>query len=51
MTFADLDLKYSKDIQNTSKNANPVHMDLVCHVLTSPIDKQGLHTCYTRSAS
>ena len=22
----------------------PVHMFLLCHILTTPIDKQGLHT-------
>ena len=34
-------IKYSKKLQ---KNENPVHMVLVCHVLTAPTDKQGLDT-------
>ena len=39
LTEFEMSTKYSK---NTKKNENPVHMFLVCHVLTTPTDKQGL---------
>ena len=40
-----------KIFKKHQKNANPVHMVLFCHVLTPPIDKQGLGTNSTRNAS
>ena len=30
--------------KKNQKNGKPVHMFLVCHILTTPIDKQGLDT-------
>ena len=31
-----------KKFKKHQKNGKPVHMFLVCHILTTPIDKQGL---------
>ena len=39
LTEFEIITKYSK---KTSKNVNPVHMFLVCHVLTPPTDRKGL---------
>ena len=33
-----------KQFKKHQKNGKPVHMFLVCHILTTPIDKQGLDT-------
>ena len=41
LTDFEIITKYSKNIK---KNENPVHMFLVCHVITARTDKQGLDT-------
>ena len=33
-----------KKFKKHQKNGKPVHMFVVCHILTTPIDKQGLDT-------
>ena len=39
LTEFEISIKYS---QNIKKNKKPVHIFLVCHVLTTPTNRQGL---------